>query len=286
MQENVDTNVSEKKDAPSDERILFFREPCERLKGETCSRCATVCPASAISFADSGEPVIDNALCTRCGICIGVCDSFASNRITTVDHAKRMERKAKATGRLYLCCKEDVFEGLEPAANVVVLGCLSALSPEFTTYLLSTGIEVVLCHDLAYCENCARGGSFGGRLWQRAFLLAQEWSGRQIGSTDAIPETEHLMQKMAAPDRRTLFTGAIGAVGEVASGEYRARKSTVVEDFLARREQMRAESHGNAEAGLFLDEDSRRQSEQSRFARKLLLEEAIAKDPSIAERKG
>jgi len=96
---------------------------------------------------------------------------------------------------------------------------------------------------------------------------------------------EHLLKKMAAPDRRTLFTGAIGAVGEVASGEYRARKSTIVENFLARREKMRAENQESAGEGLFLDEDSRRQSEQSRFARKLLLAEAIAKDPGIAERR-
>ena len=99
-----------------------------------------------------------------------------------------------------------------------------------------------------------------------------------------MPEIEHLAEKMAAPDRRTLFTGAIGAVGEVASGEYRARKSNVVEQFLARREQMRAQTQAIAGESLYLDEDSRKQSHESRFARKILLESAIENDPRIAER--
>ena len=275
-------------DARKRERILFFPEPCVRLSGEPCTRCMTVCPKGAISFEGpdaSGRPVIDDDACTRCGICIGVCDSFASSSITTVDHAKRMVRKAQKSGKLYLCCEEDVFDDLEPADNVVVLRCLSSLSPEFLAYLLSTEIDVVFCHDLAYCEDCRAGGGFGGTLWRRAVELAQEWTGKQVSSANVIPEIEHFAEKMSVPDRRTLFTGAIGAVGDVASGDYRARKSSVLEDFLARRERMRAEEHGGGERR-FLDEDSRRQSEESRFARKLLLNMAIERDSAIADRFG
>ena len=283
MDERLDTTFETTEDAPAFERILFFPEPCTRLTGEDCSRCAAVCPQHAISFNGSGTPVIEEETCSRCGICIGVCDSFSSSRITTVDHAKRIERHAQQ-GKLYFCCKEDLFEGLEPAKNVIVLNCLSSLSPEFIAYLFSSGLELVLCHDLEYCEGCPVGGNFGGVLWQRAFNLAQEWSGKQLESSDIIPEVEHLAEKMAAPDRRTLFTGAIGAVGEVASGEYRARKSSVVEQFLARREQMRAQTQAIAGESLYLDEDSRKQSQESRFARKILLENAIKNDPAIAVR--
>ena len=194
-----------------------------------------------------------------------------------------MERHAQQ-GKLYFCCKEDLFDGLEPAKNVIVLNCLSALSPEFIAYLFSTGLELVLCHDLAYCEGCQAGGAYGGALWQRAFNIAQKWTGKQLESSDVIPEIEHFAEKMAAPDRRTLFTGAIGAVGEVASGEYRARKSNVVEQFLARREQMRAQTQAIAGESLFLDDDSREQSRESRFARKILLKQATENDPRIAER--
>lgn len=274
------------KDAHATERILFFPEPCTRLQGESCSRCAAVCPVHAISFDDAGTPQIDDAACTRCGICAGVCDSFASDRITTADYAKRMVRKAGDTGRIYLCCNEDLFDALEPAENVFALGCLSALSPEFITYLLSTGNEVVLCHDLAYCENCASGGPWGGKLWQRACSLAEEWSGKALSSSDVIPETVHLADKMAQPDRRTLFTAPIGALGEVATGEYRARKSSVIDDFLARQERMRASLRAKTDEAAFLDEDSRESARRSRFARKILLGWAIDNDPAIADRAG
>ena len=283
MSEPLDTAAETIEDAPIAERILFFPEPCTRLTGEDCSRCAAVCPQHAIGFTESGAPDIDEDSCSCCGICIGICDCFSSNRITTIDHAKRMERHAQQ-GKVYFCCKEDLFEGLEPAKNVIVLNCLSSLSPEFIAYLFSTGLELVLCHDLAYCEGCQAGGVYGGALWQRAFNIAQKWTGRQLESSDVIPEIEHFAEKMAAPDRRTLFTGAIGAVGEVASGEYRARKSNVVEQFLARREQMRAQTQAIAGESLFLDDDSREQSRESRFARKILLEKAIDNDPMIAER--
>jgi ferredoxin len=269
----------------SEERIVFLPEPCTRLAGDACARCRAVCPVDAIRFGEDGRPAIDDDACTRCGICIGVCDSFASSLITTPDLARRMVRKAE-DGRIYLCCKEDVFEGVKPAGNVFVLGCLSAVSPEFLTFLLSTGTEVVLCHDLAYCEGCTAGGRFGGRLWQRAFELAQSWTGRPLKTSDVIPEKRDLATALAAPDRRTLFTGAIGAMGEVASGKYREHSSTTVEDFLARRERMRAKMHTASIEANYLDKSGQARAEQSRFARKRLLEEAIRNDPAIAGRKG
>ena len=284
MADPIDNTALPEQDTRSDERILFFPEPCTRLKGESCNRCATVCPANAIAFSDDNAPTIDAEACTLCGICIGVCDSFASSSITAFDYAKRMVRKAESSGRMYLCCNEDLFDDIEPAENVFALGCLSALSPEFITYLLSTGNEVVLCHDLAYCEGCMQGGAWGGKLWQRACGLAEEWSGKQLGSADIIPEIEHLSEKMAQPDRRTLFTGAIGAIGEVASGEYRARKSTVIDDFLARQEKMRASLRAHAADAVFLDDESRVNAHRSRFSRKILLEAAIQNDSGIADR--
>lgn len=279
------TNATPETPEASGERIVFLPEPCTRLTGDACARCQAVCPAGAIRFDEEGRPTVDDGLCTRCGICIGICDSFASNQVTTFDLAQRMVRKAQ-DGRIYLCCKEDVFEGVKPARNVFVLGCLSAVSPEFLSFLLSTGTQVVLCHDLGYCEGCVAGGRFGGRLWQRAFELAQAWTGRQLLTSAAIPELQDLAAAFAAPDRRALFTGAIGAVGEVASGKYRERVSSTVEDFLARRERMRAKIHTADTAARFLDEGAQVAAALSRFARKRLLEAALRNDPTIAERRG
>ena len=280
---NIETTHEQDAPAHSAERILFTPEPCTRLDGEECNRCQRVCPAGAISFDVDGTPVIDDARCTRCGICIGICDSFGSDQATTYDFAKRMERKGKDDQRIYLCCEEDVFEGLEPAANVFVLKCLSSVPPELLCYLLSHGIKVVCCHDLSYCEDCTIGGAMGGKLWQRAFELAGTWAGREVEFAESIPEVERFTQKMSAPDRRTLFTAPVGALGEVASGEYRARKSSAIEDFLARQERLRA--RGSAASGqLFLDEESQKAAIQSKSMRKRLMAEAIASDPDIASR--
>ena len=276
--------LQEQGDASESERILFFPEPCTRSTGDACERCSKVCPTGAVTIAEDNAIVIDSDACTLCGICIGICDCFASSRITTFDHAKRMVRKAQRSGSLYLCCKEDCFDSLEPADNVVILGCLSAVSPEFLTYVLSTNTNVVICHDFAYCEHCERGGRFGGKLWQRSFSLAEEWSGKQLSYASVIPEKEHFAEKMAAPDRRSLFTGAVGALGEVASGQYRERKSTVVEEFLARQERMRAKLNARPDEGMYLGEDARHHAKESRFARRLLLDAAIANDPSITSR--
>jgi Fe-S-cluster-containing hydrogenase component 2 len=101
MEEAADIQEeTREEDAPLDERILFFPEPCTRAEGSDCSRCKVACPAQAISFDASNLPAINAGACTRCSICIGVCDAFDSNRITTYDYAKRMVSKAKDTQRM------------------------------------------------------------------------------------------------------------------------------------------------------------------------------------------
>ena len=51
-------------------------------------------------------------------------------------HAIQAARDQGRAG-VVLTCKENVFPGLEPAANVVVLPCLACLSPEFWTLVLT-----------------------------------------------------------------------------------------------------------------------------------------------------
>ncbi len=280
----------------SHRKISFSAEPCTRSAGSGCTRCVTVCPAQAIqidaSAGDHGMPVIDDEICNGCGICISICDSFSSASYTTEDYARRMLRHANQAAdegkekSITLCCEKDLPESIELAINAEALPCLSSLSPEFLTWLLAQGLKVELCHDPLLCEGCETGGRFGGALWKRATQIAEEWSGKEIGATDTLPEKQGLVDQFAEPDRRELFSGMIKTAENVASGSYRASKSSVIEDFLTRREQMRAQSRATQREASYLDEESREKAMRSHFARKTLLEEAIEIDPLIRERMG
>ena len=57
------------------QRIVVLRDFCLRAHGADCERCALACPQGAVSFAEDGIPAIDEDACTRCGICLGVCDA-------------------------------------------------------------------------------------------------------------------------------------------------------------------------------------------------------------------
>lgn len=285
--EDIEENAKAAPFLPQEEpapRIAFHAGPCTRRDGDDCSRCMLICPEAAISFNDDGLPSIDANLCSTCGICIGVCDCFEYADVTTYDYAQRLARKAERRGRIVLCCKEDVFEGLEPAEDVVVTPCLSSISPEMLTYLLARKCDVSSAHDERYCDSCGRGGKFGPRLWKRSFDLASRWTQAAIPAMDAIPEKVDHLSSMANPDRRGLFTNAFAAVADVASGSYRERKSSTVDDFLARRDRMRAALKARSDAPLYLDEQSRKSSQEGDQTRRKLIDEALGYDPSIGLR--
>ena len=63
------------------EEVVALKSWCTAPHGSGCSRCLSVCPTGAISL-DEGGPHIDEELCTRCGMCAGICDAFAFTRIT------------------------------------------------------------------------------------------------------------------------------------------------------------------------------------------------------------
>ncbi|HEY3365223.1 MAG TPA: 4Fe-4S binding protein [Symbiobacteriaceae bacterium] len=49
-----------------------------RHRGAACRECGTACPEGAITFpSGTGGPAVDPGLCTRCGICAGVCRTAA-----------------------------------------------------------------------------------------------------------------------------------------------------------------------------------------------------------------
>ena len=270
------------------QRIVVLRDFCLRAHGADCKRCALACPHGAVSFAEAGAPVIDGDACTRCGICLGVCDAFSSTRVTMADLHARIRRIALRGERAVLTCKENVFPGLEPAANVVVLPCLACLSPEFWTLVLTENIPVRIAADLAYCADCERAGEMGEMLYAHAVETAEEWSGAKVGYLDEIPEKENLVRDLANPegvDRRSAFTNLVSDVGDIASGKRRLRNSDVLQQFYERKERARARARLNLVDGVqFNDFVPQGRTKHVMWPKRQLLLEAIDRNPDIAAR--
>lgn len=266
----------------------MLRDYCMRVHGADCSRCALACPAAAISFGEDGRPVIDAASCTRCGICLGICDAFTSTRVTMDDVHERFRRIASRGEDVVVTCKENVFPGLEPAANVVVLPCLACLSPEFWTLVLAENIPVKIAADLSYCADCERGGDMGEMLYAHAIETAEAWSERAVGCQDQIPEKESLVKDLVNPegvDRRSAFENLVGDVGDIATGKRRLRNSEVLHEFVERREKARAQARLNLSEGLaFANFVPQGRARKTMWPKRRMLLEAIGCDPNIAER--
>lgn len=270
------------------QRIVVLRDFCMRAHGADCERCALACPHDAISFKEDGTPVIDTQACTRCGICLGICDAFSSTRVTMTDLHARIRRIALRGEDVVLTCKENIFPGLEPAANVVVLPCLACLSPEFWTLVLAENITVKIAADLAYCADCERAGEMGEMLLTHAVETAEEWSGRAVGYADEIPEKESLVKDLANPagvDRRSAFTNLVGDVGDIASGKRRLRNSEVLQEFYERRERSRALARlnlgNNTEFNDFVPQG---RTKKTMWPKRQMLLEALERDPAIGAR--
>ncbi|OUO90813.1 4Fe-4S ferredoxin [Gordonibacter sp. An230] len=277
--------------APTRERpsqIVVLRDFCIRTRGAACERCAVACPHAAIAFDEDGRPGIDENSCTHCGICLGICDAFSSTRVTMHDLHARIRRIALRGEDVMLTCKENVFPGLEPAANVVVLPCLAMLSPEFWTLVLAENVPVKVTADLAYCADCERAGEMGEMLYSHAIETAEAWSGRKVGYVDVIPEKESLVKDLADPtgvDRRSAFANPVGDVSDIATGKRRLRNSEVLQQFYERKERARALARLNLTDGIqFNDFVPEGRTRKTMHPKRQLLLEAIDRDPDIAAR--
>lgn len=288
MAKHPDITPASSQDADSSQRIIVLQEFCTRLCGTDCERCLLACPHEALSLSSKGKPLIDASLCTSCGICLGICDSFTSSRVTMIDLHERIRRIAQRGEDVVLTCKDNIFPGLEPAANVVVLPCLAMLSPEFWTLILSENVPVKITADLAYCADCERAGDMGEVLYGHAVQTAEAWSGRMVGYLDEIPEKENLLKDLTNPegvDRRSAFTNLVGDVGDIASGKRRLRNSDVLQQFYERKERARAQARLNFDDNEFLENfvpDGT--TKQKLWPKRRLLLEAIDRDPAIASR--
>lgn len=267
-------------------RTVVIRDYCIRYKGAQCARCEASCPKGAIAYGDEGLPLIDAQACTECGICWGICDGLSSSRVTIEDIHARVRRIALRGETVYFTCKEYVFPGFEPAANVIVLPCIACLSPEFWTLVLAENIKVVIACDFTYCADCDRAGEIAEALYSHAIPTAERWSGRKIGFAPEIPEKESLLGDLADPtgvDRRAAFDNLVGDVGDIASGKRRLRNSEVLQQFFERRERSRAIARLNINDNeAFNDFVPQGMTKKTMTPKRKLLLEAIDRDPEIA----
>lgn len=161
-------------------KVLTIPEHCTRTHGANCTRCQLACPAKAISFDEAGAPVIDRDACTKCGVCMGVCDAFSSSSATALrlyDHLRKVAMRGEI---VYLTCEENVFPGFEPAKNVTVLPCLACVPPELWTLLLAQNVPVCVACDLKYCEDCPRAAQIGELLFTKAIEIAEAQTGENV----------------------------------------------------------------------------------------------------------
>jgi len=272
----------------SEGKIVVLQDYCVRVKGADCSRCETACPKEAIGYSADGMPVIDAQLCTQCGICLGICDSFSSTRVTMLDLHERVRSIALRGETVHFTCKENIFEGLEVAANVVILPCLACLSPEFWTVVLSENIQVKVACDLSYCADCERAGENAEMLYTHAIKTGETWSLQKVGFSRVIPEKENLLKELASNgevDRRSAFTNIVQDVSGIATGQRNLRNSEVLQRFVERRERSRAMAKLKfAGADLLNDYSPTGRMKKIMFPKRQMIIEAVAASPEIAAR--
>lgn len=235
------------KDAASDEppereAIAALESWCHAPYGTGCMRCAAACPTGAIEVTANG-PRIDETACTRCGLCLGVCDAFGWSRITLEDLYERALREAKEEGMACFTCNDHLFPGLALRSNVTVLPCLAAVPPEFWSALLAAGVTVGVYRDLSYCDTCAAAGPRGRLLFDHARAAAEAWTGRAIREIDELPERETFLVALSRfdeGDRRALLSKFANESADVALGKHRKRNAGTVDAFHERQERLRA----------------------------------------------
>ncbi len=250
------TTAANAADAPEEEPDPFPRERiaalpswCTAPRGSGCSRCAAACPTGAISLA-SGTPVINEELCTRCGICAGVCDAFAWERFTLKDLFERARTEADEEGQACFTCNDHLFAGVVPRSNVFVLPCLAAVPPEFWTALLAAGVPISLYLDETYCEGCPTAGALGPALFTHALESAQDWTGCTVKRVRQLPERELLLTAWShadGQDRRGMLSALFHESKEVADGTHRKRNAAAVSDFREKQERMHAKARITSE---------------------------------------
>jgi len=120
-----------------------------RHRGAGCDDCVQICPAQAITFADTGLDVAD--VCTGCGRCVAACPmgALAIDGFAGVDSAQGV-----ADSLVVECWRVPVGERV---ANAVAVPCLGGIDAAWLIERQRTGGGVQLV-DRGWCAACPSGG--------------------------------------------------------------------------------------------------------------------------------
>lgn len=268
-------------------KMITIPEQCVRAHGADCQRCRIACPASAISFNESDAPVIDAAACTKCGVCMGVCDAFTTSTATLQRLYEHLRKVAMRGEIVYLTCEENIFPGFTPAKNVTVLPCMAALPAELWALLLAQNVPVCVACDLKYCEDCPRAAGRGELLFTRAIEVAEAQTGGEVHFDREIPELVEAVQAVTDEefDRRAAFDSVKDDAVDIISGKRRLKQSDTLKEAYRKKERARMRDALNLTDGEYLSAALDKGKTQ-RFMppRRRMLLEAYAALPAIAER--
>lgn len=288
QEESLENQITPSHTADTTTKVVVVESYCTHAAHSDCARCASICPHEAITWHEEAlPPTIDHTLCNGCGVCFGICDAFASTKLTMADLHARIRRIATTGDRVYITCRENVFPGLQVASNVIVLPCISMMPPELWTLLLAEKIRVSVACDLKYCDDCDRAGEIGGMLFPRAIEIAESRTGGEVKFSYRIPEKQQILDKYVkdsdTTERRAMFTGLASDLGEIASGKRRLRNSEVLADYYAKKERQRAIAQLNlSQRKSLVDFTPDGHTRTIMHPRRAMLLEAVERDTSIA----
>ena len=275
---------------PAPTKVAFVRDYCVRARAPPAS--AARWPARSrgrIAFAEDGNPAIDERCLHALRHLPGRLRRASRRRASRWPTCTPASAASPcAASDVVLTCKENVFPGLEPAANVVVLPCLAMPVARVLDARAGRGHRRDDSRPTCPTAPTAhRAGEMGELLYAHAVETGEAWSGRSVGFSDVIPEKENLVRDLANPagvDQRSAFTNLVGEVGDIASGKRRLRNSEVLQEFYERRERARALTRLNLGDAPDVDFVPEGQVKKTLMPKRQLLLQAIERDPSIAKR--
>ena len=209
-------------------------------------KCIEACPKGAIAIANASAAV-DAHACTKCGICVGVCDGFAIPGASVEAVFSQMRKIALTGEKVILTCSYLLPSGFAPADNVIVLPCLAMLPPELWTCALALGIDLAVAVIFEECEACKRTKSQGLERFSCAIEQAEDVTECTVAFTDDVPEAQAaptLMQTLgdaSGKDRREALLNLKDQAEDIASGAYRMKRNESLRAFHEQRDHMLAD---------------------------------------------
>lgn len=267
------------------------KQYCTRANGSDCKRCSLCCPHRAITLHENTAPAVDHDACIGCGICAGVCDAFSPTRMSLHQLHRQILRVAASGKRVFITCGKNLDPKSKPAENVMVLPCISMVSPAFLTMILAEGVELTLGCKLETCEGCAVGGKLGGMLFPRAVEIAQQRTGKEVLISTEIPTKMAILEKITENEdptgRRQAFQDLAEDLKDITSGRRRLAQSHVMQDYALRKQRNRILSGLSVPDSAQLDERAISKNRKGvLFPQQRMLATAAIAQPECAQRIG